>query len=284
MRVASVNWNNGGITPSGDDAPWRTTIEVLQSVRPHIVFSQELTTPDPGVRLGRHLRRTANALGMEPALGPVVPGARTALHTGMFIDTRAGFRIDDVPYLGEHFGGIRHAWCRVELGVPGLPWPVDLCSVHLPARSAPAQESEAYSLASALASQRLVLVGGDFNGYARGGPPITTIELDQLPGHLQVTRCHGIPGALTPNYTVDDLLTGRGKLIDVAAHLSAERRQPPDLAETGTAGGGRIDRFYACPPIADAVESYQLLRIGSDHRAPFIEINLPQLTALLTVT
>jgi len=284
IRVASVNWNNGGIAPSGDDAPWRKTVKVLRVARPHIVFCQELTAPDPGVRLGRHLRRTANALGMELVLGPIVPGARTALHTGMFINTRAGFRIEDVPYLGERFGGFQHAWCRVELGVPTLPQPLDLCSVHLPARSAPAQVSEAYSLVSALVNQQLVLVGGDFNGYARGGPPSTTEELEQLPGHLQVTRCQGTPGALTPNYAVDDLFTGRGKLIDVAAYLPAERRQPPDLTETGTDGGGRIDRFYASLPVADTVEGYRLLEIGSDHLAPFIEINLPQLAALLAVT
>jgi endonuclease/exonuclease/phosphatase family metal-dependent hydrolase len=280
MRVASINWENGGITASGDDAPWRTTVDVLVHARPHIVLAQEFTAPDPGVRLGRHLRRTANTLGMEPILGPIVPGARTALHTAIFVDTRTtGLRIDDVPYLGEGFGGIRHPWCHVELGVPGLPQPLHLYSVHLPARSAPAQLSETYSLTAAIAQQpQLVLAGGDFNTYPRGGPAPSSEDLAHLPGHLQVTRCHGTAGGLEANYDVDDLLTGRGKLIDIAPHLPAQFRQPPGLTPTAD-DGVRLDRFYASPQIAAAVEAYQVEDIGSDHRAVLVELNTQALTS-----
>jgi endonuclease/exonuclease/phosphatase family metal-dependent hydrolase len=276
IRVTSVNWDYGGEDPDGSDARWQTTVEALRQVRPHVVLCQEFGVPQPGLRQGRHVWRTANALRMVPVLGPVVPGARSALHMAVLVDTRStGWRIDDEgPYPGIGSGGTAHAWCMVKVHIPGLPRPLHFYSVHFPARSAVAQLSEAQSLGAFVAEQpQLALIGGDFNGFARGGPTITSDELERLPGHLRVSRCRaGAGGRLEPNFDVDDVFVHRAGLIDIADHLPKERRVPPDLRATGR-GGARIDRFYGPPEVAAAATSYQHFTVGSDHDALLLELD-----------
>lgn len=276
IRVASVNWYYGGLDADGSDARWQQTVQTLCQERPQVVLCQEFGVPQPALRQARHVRRTANALGMEPVLGPVPPGARSALHTAVLVDTRnTGWRIEaDGPYPHSRFGGTQHqAWCSVELHIPDLDRPLHCYSVHLPARSAVDQLSQAQVLAALIAQDpQLALVGGDFNCYPRGGPPITADELEHLPAHLQVTRCRRNPdGRVEANFDVDDVFARAG-LIDIAAHLPPARRGPPQLRPTGR-GGARVDRFYGSPELATAATFYRHLTIGSDHDALILDLD-----------
>jgi endonuclease/exonuclease/phosphatase (EEP) superfamily protein YafD len=276
IRVVSVNWDYGGLDNDGSDARWRRTVNALQRVRPHVVLCQEFTAPQPALRLRRHLWRTANELGMEPVLGPVVPHARSALHTAIMVDVATtGWSITaDGPY--PEPDPTAHAWCMVELDIPGLGRPLCCYSVHMPARSSVEQRSQAEYL-GALVSARpedLVLVGGDFNGYPRGGPTVTSDELQALPPHLKVTRCRiDADGNLGPNYDVDDVFVALAELVDIAAHLRQTHRDPPQLRPTGL-GGARVDRLYGSPEFAAVATSYQHLTIGSDHDALVVHLAL----------
>ncbi|TYB47809.1 endonuclease/exonuclease/phosphatase family protein [Actinomadura chibensis] len=288
LRIASVNWQYGGLDPDGTDERWRQTVDVLGEVGAHVVLCQEFGVPQPALQLSRHVRRTANALGMEAVLGPVPPGARSALHSAILVDTRTiGLRIEtEVPYTHSRFGGTQHeSWCGVRLRLPGLEDPdqvLDCYSVHLPARSAVEQLSQAQTLAALLtAPERLVLAGGDFNGYPRGGPAVTADELERLPPHLRVTRCRdGADGRLEANYDVDDVFA-RARLFDLAYSLPAELRHPPELRATGR-GGARVDRAYASPELATAATGYWQVPIGSDHDGLVFDVNLAALRQVIS--
>lgn len=146
-------------------------------------------------------------------------------------------------------------------------------SVHLPARSAVAQLDQAQFLGALIAQEpQLALVGGDFNCYPRGGPPVTADELECLPRHLQVTRCRQGPhGRLEANFDVDDAFVRAG-LIDIPAHLPPTHRDPAQLQPTGR-GGARVDRFYGSPELAAAATFYRHLTIGSDHQALMLDLD-----------
>ena len=118
-RIAVINWEYGGLD-DGSDARWRLTIEALLKERPHIVLCQEFGAPLPALRLPAHLWRTANELDMHPVLGPVVPHARSALHTAILVDTHTtGWKItNNGPYPGPG-DGTGHAWC---IGPPRVGW------------------------------------------------------------------------------------------------------------------------------------------------------------------
>ncbi|MFC4054082.1 endonuclease/exonuclease/phosphatase family protein [Actinomadura syzygii] len=288
LRIASVNWHYGGLDDDGSDVRWRQTVDVLGEVGAQVVLCQEFGVAQPALRQSRHVQRTANALGSEAVLGPVPPGARSALHTAILVDTRTtGVSIEaEVPYTHTRFGGTQHeSWCGVQLRLPGLEdldQDLDCYSVHLPARSAVEQLSQAQTLAALLtAPERLVLVGGDFNGYPRGGPAVTADELERLPPHLRVTRCReGADGALEANYDVDDVF-GRAGLFDLAFSLPAELRNPPELRATGR-GGARVDRLYASPEVAGAATGYWQVRVGSDHDAVVFDVNLAALRRIVS--
>ncbi|MFC4049040.1 hypothetical protein ACFOY4_05030 [Actinomadura syzygii] len=283
FRVAVVNWQYGGLDTDGSDARWRQTVDVLGTVGAQVVLCQEFGAPQPALRQPRHGRRTANALGMEMVLGPVPPGARSALHVAVLVDTgTTGWRIEaDAPYTHSRFGGTQHeSWCGVQLNIGELV--VDCYSVHLPARSAVEQLSQAQTLTALLTDpERLVLVGGDMNGYPRGGPSATADELEELPPHLRVTRARrGANGQLQANLDVDDVFSRAG-FLDLALGLPAELRHPPELRATGK-GGARVDRAYGSPELAAAATGYWQVDIASDHDAVVFDFDLAALRRILT--
>ena len=280
-RIATVNFNYGGIDPvTGDDADAQKTIIALNDVQPHVVLGQEIWAPPPTPPSTR-LWDIANALGMTAVLGPITPGARSPLHTAILIDTDAlGAEITcDDPAPG-HIGptGTAPAWVRVELRIAALAARWDLYAGHLPARSPTMQLAHAESLAARIAEHHQpTIVGADFNGYA-ALPHVTSEELENIPRHLQVSRCRrGPDGRLERILDVHDTLTRAG-LIDVAADLPPGCRVPADLQPTGH-GGARVDRIYATAELADAATRYWQFPIGSDHDAAMVEMDLTQLEA-----
>jgi hypothetical protein len=91
FTVVFANMHYGGIDlQTGDDGSWRETIAALAPFEPDVVSLQEMDAHNV-FYLWRHMRRTANALGMEPVHGPSAAlRAETDNHTGILVRTRPG--------------------------------------------------------------------------------------------------------------------------------------------------------------------------------------------------
>ena len=271
-RIASVNLEHAGVCHGGDDSRWQASMTALRAWDPDIVLLQEMAAP-AGVIAGlhAHLWWTANELGMTPLLGPPGPLSVTGNHPAILVKTSRGLMILDAgPPLWAGGGGPAPAWCQALVQVPGIPHPVAVYSVHMPARSAQEQRSQAQRLASLIAQKgEIAIAGGDWNSFPRTGGALR--DLHDMDPHLRPPRMHARPGPggieLEPSYDVDDILTGVG-LTDAAACLPPERRDPPALAATSSNDNGRIDRFYLTPGLPEAAERYvQADTGGSDHHA-----------------
>jgi hypothetical protein len=92
-------------------------------------------------------------------------------------------------------------------------------------------------------------------------------------------RMHLRGGELAANYDVRQMLTAAG-LVDAAAGLGPDHRDPRQLRPAGINGGGRVDRFYVTSQLWDcgAVGSYtQKDGGGSDHEFAMLTIGLDAL-------
>jgi len=244
----------------------------LRAWDPDIVLLQEMAAP-AGIIAGLNARlwRTASELDMTPLLGPPGPLPVAGNYPAILVRTSRGLMILDAgpPLWGGGGGGPAPAWCQALIQVPGIGHPVAVYSVHMPARSAPEQRSQAQRLASLIAQKgEIAIAGDDWNSFPRNGGALP--DLHDMDPHLRPPRMHARPGPggieLEPSYDVDDILTGVG-LTDAAACLPPERRDPPALAATSS-GNGRIDRFYLAPGLPDAAEQYlQADTGGSNHHA-----------------
>jgi endonuclease/exonuclease/phosphatase family metal-dependent hydrolase len=275
LRVASVNLERGGL---GDgDKPWKASMAALADWDPHVVLLQEMSTPAPA-RLTAHLYRTANALCMTPVLGPSTPGSASGQHPAILISGNLDILDTGPPPLP----GIHPAWCQATAGIPGLPYPVTFFSVHFPARSALGALAQAQYLAGVIAQRGgIAVAGGDLNSLAPGG---NGGDVAGLPPHLYNARTRVIPGddgyRLEPDCSVHHALAVTG-LVDAAAALPADRRDPPVLASTGVAGRGRIDRFYVSGQLREALVRYvQRDTGGSDHLALMLTLGLEAMAAI----
>jgi len=269
LTVVSVNTCYGGIDPdTGDDSGARVTIEALRGAQPHVVLLQEMDARGDPYRLWRHLRHFANALDMEPVLGPSA-AIRSELgnHTAILVATSRGLRVVD-QWPPPAPASPRVPWCRAEVTVPGLARPVRFCSVHLSARSAADQLRAAQVIASYVRAQHQpAVVGGDLNGYAPGEPAVLP-----APSRGQPHWRRGPGGVLEPDYTVHETLADAG-LTDIAAHLPRGHRDPPEL--TGTADAGRIDRIYLTAPLTGAATAYRQQDTGGgDHHMLLLTLDL----------
>jgi endonuclease/exonuclease/phosphatase family metal-dependent hydrolase len=283
FRLVAVNMEHGGVK-SGDDAPWRASMAVLRDWDPDVVLVQEMCSPSGKVAgLRAHVWRTANELDMVPVLGPPTPQAVTANHPAILVSRRLRI-LDDGPPLWDSGGGTWPAWCSVLVQVPGLPFPLALYSVHLPARCAEEQKAQAQRLASLMVQSGVISVaGGDWNCLADDG--YTHDQLAVMPAHLRpprmLARHRGGVLELEPNLDVHDTMTGAG-LVDVTASVPAELRYPPELCTTSVHGGGRIDRDYATDGVQDTVEQHiQMATGGSDHHARLTVMSLAGLAGLM---
>jgi endonuclease/exonuclease/phosphatase family metal-dependent hydrolase len=285
FRIASVNLHYAGVSRGGDDSRWQASMTALRAWDPDIVLLQEMAAP-AGVIAGlhAHLWRTANELGMTPLLGPPGPLSVTGNHPAILVKTSRGLTILDAgPPLWAGGGGPAPAWCQALVQVPGIPHPVAVYSVHMPARSADEQRSQAQRLASLIAQKgEIAIAGGDWNSFPRNGGALR--DLHDMDPHLRPPRMHTRPGPggveLEPSYDVDDILTGVG-LADAAACLPPERRDPPALTATSSNDNGRIDRFYLTPGLPEAAGQYiQADTGGSDHHALLLILSRSETAAI----
>jgi endonuclease/exonuclease/phosphatase family metal-dependent hydrolase len=283
LRLASCNMNFAGVR-NGDDSRWQASITTLRDWDPDVVLLQEMAAPGGATAgLHAHLWRTANELGMTPLLGPPGPLSVTGNHPAILVGGELTI-LDAGPPLWGSGGGPLPSWCYAQLRVSGIAHPVGTYSVHLPARSADEQRSQAQRLASVIAQKgEIAIAGGDWNSFPRTGAALR--DLNDMPPHLRPPRMHTRPGPggvieLEPNYDVDDILTGTG-LTDAAASLPPERRDPPDLSATSIHDNGRIDRFYLTQGLPAAAEDYiQSETSGSDHHALLLIISRDKAAAI----
>jgi endonuclease/exonuclease/phosphatase family metal-dependent hydrolase len=285
LRVASANFDHGGIDPgTGDDFRWHKTIDALAAWSPHVVLCQEITAR-PGTGPKEHLWATANALDMTPLLAPPGPVSVAGNHPAIMVGTRSGLRIlDEGPAAYPAGVGLAPAWCEALLEIPGLPHPLRVYSVHLPARSAVDQLSQAQRLASRIAQNgEISVAGGDWNSFPRADAGmLASAVLEAMPPHLRLPRMRRLAdGTWGPNFDVHDALTAIG-LTDLAASLPPGHREPPALTATGINGGARVDRIYGTEGVSDAAGRYEQLDTGgSDHHALLITLDIPAVARIV---
>lgn len=118
VRIVVMNMEHGGFR-GGDDTPWQASMAVLRDWAPHVALLQEIRSPDGKIAgLRRHLRRTANLLGMEPVLGPPTPQSVTSNHPAILVSRDLEI-VDEGPPLWDAGGGTWPAWCHALVQVPG---------------------------------------------------------------------------------------------------------------------------------------------------------------------
>jgi endonuclease/exonuclease/phosphatase family metal-dependent hydrolase len=283
LRVASVNMNYGGIDPDGSAGRWQALTGFVREQEPDVVLCQEMAAHKPS-GLQRHLLDTARSLGMtSAALGPPAPGAASGSEHHTAVLVRPGLEVTDTGPATAYRPWDHVPWAEALLGVPGLPFPLRVYSVHLPHSSAIGQKHYVSKLASRVAARaedgEQALAAGDWNCLAPGDA-YTQEQLAAMPARVRPARLRLLPdGTWEPVLDVHQVLAAVG-LADVAAGLPPERRDPPALTPTGTAGG-RVDRAYAPLVIASAVTSCRQVRTpATDHAVLLLTISITKAAAI----
>jgi len=193
FRVASANLHYAGVSRGGDDSRWQASMAALRTWEPDIVLVQEMVAPAGLIAgLHAHLWRTANELGMTPLLGPPGPLSVTGNHPAVLVRTSRGLVILDAGPPLWAGGGPVPAWCQALIQVPGIGHPVAVYSVHMPARSAQEQRSQAQRLASLIAQKgEIAIAGGDWNSFPRTGGALR--DLHDMDPHLRPRGCTPAP-------------------------------------------------------------------------------------------
>jgi endonuclease/exonuclease/phosphatase family metal-dependent hydrolase len=278
LVVASLNWRYGGVDPDGSKDRWRALTEFLDAEEPDVVLCQEFQAATPsGVH--RHFQDTASALGMTAAvLGPPAPGAASGSehHTAILVRDTDGLDLLDTGPAAAYLPWDHVPWAEALLRVPGLPNPVRFYSVHLPYSSDVWQRHLANKLASRIAQRaehgEQAFTAGDWNCLAPADS-YTQAQLAAMPAKVRPARINVLPdGTLQPILDVHQVLAGIG-LADVASVVPPARRDPPELAPSGTAGG-RVDRGYATPGFAAAARCRQVRTGATDHEALVFAIDI----------
>jgi endonuclease/exonuclease/phosphatase family metal-dependent hydrolase len=263
IRIASANFEEGGLDPDGSGSRWEHTMTALAAWSPDVVCVQEMAARRDALRLRAHLWATANALGMVPVLGP--PDGISGNHPAILSHPGTLTILDDGP---PCVPGHDPAWCEALLSLAPAGPAIRVYSVHLPPRSAAQQLICAQQLAGHIAQRgELAIAAGDWNSWSPADQ-LTPATLASMPAHLRPARMHTRPGQPpAANYQVHHTLEGIG-LIDAAAALDPARRDPHDLTPTGINHGGRVDRIYLTSELWESgtVRSYaQKDGGGSDH-------------------
>jgi endonuclease/exonuclease/phosphatase family metal-dependent hydrolase len=275
----SVNMNYGGIDADGSAGRWHALTRFVREQEPDVLLCQEMAARNPsGVH--RHLLGTARSLGLTAAaLGPPAPGAASGSEHHTAVLVRPGLEVADTGPAAAYRPWDQVPWAEALLRVPGLPFEVRFYSVHLPYSSDVWQKHYANKLASRVAARaeggEQALAAGDWNCLAPADA-YTRDQLAAMPARVRPARIRFLPdGTLEPILDVHYVLAGIG-LADIAAGLPPDRRDPPGLAPTGTAGG-RVDRAYAPPVLASAVTGCRQVRTtATDHDVLLLTLDLAQ--------
>jgi endonuclease/exonuclease/phosphatase family metal-dependent hydrolase len=283
LRIASVNLQYGGVDAGGSRDRWHALTGFLREQEPDVLLCQEMQAATPsGVE--RHLLDTARSLGMtRAALGPPAPGAASGSEHHTAVLVRPWLEVTETGPATAYRPWDHVPWAEALLRVPGLPFPLRVYSVHLPHSSDIWQKHYANKLASRIAARaedgEQALAAGDWNCLAPGDA-YTQDQLAAMPARVRPARLRLLPdGTWEPVLDVHQVLAAIG-LTDIAASLPPDRRDPPALAPTGTAGG-RVDRAYAPPVLASAVTACRQVRTpATDHAVLLLTISITKAAAI----
>ncbi len=281
IRVLTWNIEHGGRDTDGSFHRRHLAWDVMAEYRPHLVLRQELTGADADGR--RPLWEEANRLGLIPFLAPATPESPNA--TGVLLDPA----VFDVQAEYHHVTGSWHPICNPVVKLRGASKPISLASVHLCSYDPDTRAREARRLLFLADQGRSVLLGGDFNSYPhrvqdetvplpdwsrvantghverrtiwRGDQRVSDIEPDRiLAGERVLADGRVQPGVLTELGHHAATTLGQEQALDATASLWR--------TDEGTAQ--RIDRVYATPDIAAALDRFEVVaddavREVSDH-------------------
>jgi hypothetical protein len=197
LSIGSVNMLHGGFGPGGSLARLDTFTAAVERLGLRAVMLQELPGLPPGsppapsrnmplegydriaagsARLQHdaarsHLERIAGRTGMTGVLGAIVPGQGRRLYTAILVRESGGITITGTgPPPMASPGAEDPPWCQATIEIEGVPHPLDLYSVHFPARMAVEQLRQAQRLANLVIQRgRLAHLAGDWKRHPATG-------------------------------------------------------------------------------------------------------------------
>ncbi|WP_156207374.1 endonuclease/exonuclease/phosphatase family protein [Streptomyces lycii] len=300
LRVVSWNIEHNGFG-GGDNYRWCVAMEVLATLKPHIVLRQELTGAQEYGR--RALWAEAAALGgpgRPPFIAHLAPATRESPNpTGVYTDPA----LCETAEYHEHVTGMWHPICNPVVRLRGAVSKLSLASVHLCSWDPAQREKEAKRLTILGKPGMATILGGDFNSY----PHRIGDEKVLLPDWSQVKDRSHFEQRTVPrgtrrvsDYRPDAILagehTGQPPLFTELGHYAATRLGQPGALEptasvwrTDQGPRQRIDRIYVTPQLAPALTRLEVIATdevieASDHAAVMATFSLSRLRRALVPT
>jgi endonuclease/exonuclease/phosphatase family metal-dependent hydrolase len=298
IRVLTWNVEHNGRDKDGTVHRRHHAHDVMAEYRPHLVLRQELTGADADGR--RPLWEEANRLGLFAFMAPATPESPNA--TGVLLDPNV-FEVQAEYY---HVTNGWHPLCNPVVKLKGTSKLISLASVHLCSYDPPTREREARRLLFLADQQRSVLVGGDFNSY----PHRAEAETVPLPDWSRVTNTGHFERRTVWRGTErvsdvepDRILAGErvladgqmqpGAFTEFGHHIATTFGQERGLDATASLWRAdeehrsRIDRMYATPDIAAALDHFEVVadedvRAVSDHALLVAQFSATRLRRALT--
>jgi endonuclease/exonuclease/phosphatase family metal-dependent hydrolase len=294
VRVLSWNLEHNGVDPSsGDDARWRSAMETVAAVRPHVVLRQELT--GAASLGGRRKWAEAAALGgFHAFVASATPESPNAC--GVYVDPTLFTPV--ACY--EHSTGWWHPACNPVVRLNGTNTSLSLASAHLCSHDPDQRLHEARRLLTLGKPGMATMIGMDANSYTHN-----PVEAATLPNwahvedrvHQQCRTVTDANGNRVSDTRPDELLSrshdGRPPVfVDAARHAAEVLGQQKALTPTASlwrtdqGSRQRIDRVYVTPQLCDALISVETLdteqvRGASDHAPVVVRFDLVALRQTL---
>ncbi|MFE0130171.1 endonuclease/exonuclease/phosphatase family protein [Streptomyces sp. NPDC059037] len=293
FRVVSWNVEHNGISREGGDERWHLAMDVLTTLKPHVLLRQELTRADTFGR--RAVWAEATRLGrLIPFLASATP--ESANPTGVYTDPSV---CEPTEYY-EHTTKMWHPICNPVVRVKGASSKLHLASFHLCSFNPAQRKSEAKRLTVLGKPGMASIIGGDCNSY-----PHTTDETVALPDWSTVAdRSHfeqrtiERDGRRVSDTVPDEILAGTHDgypplFVDLGHYAGTALGQPEGLAATSSlwrtdqGPKQRIDRIYATPQIALALTQLEVIVTddvieASDHPPVVATFSLSKLRRALS--
>ncbi|TMR07823.1 hypothetical protein ETD86_50360 [Nonomuraea turkmeniaca] len=251
---------------------WPDLVQVIRNQHADVILLQEVDwLADPKVAA-----QAATDLGMQIVVAP-----------SRNLPTAVAWRPEALELIAtetKYSRELHHGYCAPRFRPAGLQvdMPLVVISAHLIPYSAQAAAQEAQMLIARLYRYGgLGLLGGDINHcpVLLDGQPEPDWQAVQP--YNRSSRCHR-------RTTLDepwrgDQIVGQtlrdGDLIDVAAHVAAEKGDVGLLAPTGRHGGVRVDQLHVSAALTPAITDYWRIDPGtaSDHYGVGTRLDLTHL-------
>jgi endonuclease/exonuclease/phosphatase family metal-dependent hydrolase len=265
FRVVSWNIEHNGISNSGSDDKWHLAMDVLATLRPHVLLRQELTRADmfggravwaESARLGGHIPFLASAT------------RESANPTGVYVDRE----LCRPTAFFEHRTLMWHPTCNPVVRLEGAPVDLSFGSFHLCSFDPATRAREAKRLALLGGPGKAAIIGGDANSYAhRPSERVPLPDWSEIPdrAHFEA-RTIERNGIRVSDTVPDEILSGDsgehppvfvelGHYAATALGLKEALDPTASLWRTDQGPRQRIDRLYATPQIAQALTGLEVV-------------------------